>query len=79
MSENGQFNRPTIDITLLIATPLAWWVMTRWLQDFAYHTQITWWMFITAGMLAVLIALATVSLHVVKAALANPVKSLRAD
>ncbi len=66
-------------LALLIASPLAWWGMTLWLRNFVYHIFISGWMFLTAGGLAILIALATVSFHAVRAALANPVKSLRAE
>jgi len=66
-------------IATVIATPLAYWSMNKWLQDFAYRIDISWWMFAIAGLLAVFIALATVSLQAIKAALANPVKSLRTE
>jgi putative ABC transport system permease protein len=66
-------------IALVIALPLAWFIMNKWLQNFAYKTDITWWMFAAAGVLAIFIALATVSFQSIKAALANPVKSLRPD
>lgn len=66
-------------IAILIATPLAWYAMNRWLQDFAYRIELQWWMFVVAGLLALIVALLTVSLQSVKAALANPVKSLRAE
>ena len=62
-----------------IALPLAWYIMSQWLQNFAYKTDIAWWMFALAGLLATGIALLTVSFQSVKAALMNPVKSLRAD
>lgn len=64
-------------IALLIGSPLAWYAMSRWLQDFAYRIDIHWWVFALAGLLAVGIALLTVSLQSVKAALVNPVESLR--
>ncbi|HVV54575.1 MAG TPA: FtsX-like permease family protein, partial [Mucilaginibacter sp.] len=64
-------------IAVLIAAPVAWYFMHRWLQDFAYHISIQWWVFVVAGLLSVLVAFITVSLQSVKAALANPVKSLR--
>lgn len=64
-------------IAFLIAAPIAWWVMTRWLEDFAYKITIQWWMFVLAGILALLIALVTISFQAVKAATANPVDSLR--
>ena len=64
-------------IAIVIASPIAWWTMNQWLQDFAYRVEIQWWMFVLAGTIAVLIALFTVSFQAVKAALANPVDSLR--
>jgi putative ABC transport system permease protein len=64
-------------IAILIASPIAWWAMDNWLQDFAYRIDMEWWMFALAGMVAVAIALLTVSFQAVKAALANPVDSLR--
>ena len=64
-------------IAIVIASPIAWWTMHRWLQDFAYKIDITWWVFALAGLLAVGIALLTVSFQSIKAALMNPVKSLR--
>lgn len=66
-------------IAIIIATPLAWYTMNRWLEDFAYRIELQWWMFALAGLLAVVIALLTVSFQSVKAALMNPVKSLRSD
>jgi putative ABC transport system permease protein len=66
-------------IALLIATPLAWYVMHHWLQDFAYRISIQWWVFVLAGGVAVVIAMLTVSLQTVKAAFINPVKSLKSE
>ncbi len=66
-------------LALLIAIPLAWWAGNSWLQNFAYRTTIGWWIFGAAGLLAILIALLTVSYHAVRASLANPVKSLRTE
>ncbi len=66
-------------IALLIATPAAWWLMDRWLQEFAYKISVTWWMFALAGALSVLVALCTISYQSVKAALMNPVESLRSE
>lgn len=66
-------------IAIIIASPIAWYAMNRWLQDFAYKIDIEWWMFGLAGLLAVGIALLTVSFQSVKAALMNPVKSLRSE
>ena len=64
-------------IGFLVATPIAWYTMHRWLQDFAYRIELQWWMFALAGALAVVIAFITVSSQSLKAALANPVSSLR--
>jgi putative ABC transport system permease protein len=64
-------------VAFLIAAPIAWWVMTRWLDDFAYKITIQWWMFVLAGMAAMFIALLTISIQAVKAATVNPVESLR--
>ena len=66
-------------IALLIASPLAWYFMNNWLQDFAYRVTISWWIFLIAGSIAVIIALLTVSFQAIKAAIANPVKSLRTE
>lgn len=64
---------------ILIATPIAWWAVRSWLNDFAYRIEIEWWMFLLAGALAVMVALFTISFQSIKAALMNPVKSLRAE
>ena len=66
-------------IAIVIASPIAWYAMNHWLRDFAYKIAIDWWMFAGAGLLAVAIALLTVSFQSVKAALMNPVKSLRSE
>ena len=66
-------------IASVFAIPVAWWAMNKWLQDFAYRINIGWWVFIAAGAVAVLIALLTVSFQAIKAAVANPVKSLRTE
>jgi len=66
-------------ISILIATPLAWYFMNNWLQDFAYRVHIEWWVFIAAGIIAVFIALVTVSIQSIRAAVVNPVKSLRTE
>ena len=65
--------------SLVIAIPVTWWVMNNWLQDFAYRINIRWWVFLFAGILAILIALITVGIQALKAALSNPVKSLRTE
>ncbi|HEY5969553.1 MAG TPA: ABC transporter permease [Chitinophagaceae bacterium] len=66
-------------IAALIAFPLGWWAMNKWLEDFAYRIHIAWWVFPVAGIAALLIALLTVSFQAIKAAIANPVKSLRTE
>ncbi|MGI4803474.1 MAG: ABC transporter permease [Janthinobacterium lividum] len=63
----------------VLAFPVAWWVMHNWLQSFAYRIEISWWIFALSSLIALVIALATVSFQAVKAALANPVKSLRSE
>ena len=68
-----------VAIAMLIAFPLAWWMMNEWLQDFTYHIKIDVWVFVIAAAISLLIALTTVSFHAVKAALTNPVKSLRTE
>jgi putative ABC transport system permease protein len=64
-------------ISIVIASPLAWWAMNQWLKDFAYRVPISWWVFLYAGAMAIFIALFTVSFQAIKAAVANPVRSLR--
>jgi putative ABC transport system permease protein len=66
-------------VAAVIAFPVAWYGMDHWLRDFAYRIQIGWWVFLFAGVIAVLIAFLTISFQAVKAALANPVKSLRSE
>ncbi len=64
-------------MAILIASPIAWWAMSKWLENFAYRIDIQWWMFALAGLAAVVIALLTVSWQAIRAAVANPVESLR--
>jgi putative ABC transport system permease protein len=66
-------------IASLIAFPIAWWAMDNWLEDFPYRVNISWWVFATAGIASLLIALITISFQAIKAALANPVKNLRTE
>ena len=66
-------------IALVIAVPFAWYFMNKWLQDFAYRISIGWWVFIAVGGLAILIAFITIGLQAIKAAVANPVRSLRSE
>jgi putative ABC transport system permease protein len=68
-----------VGIAFLIAIPIAWFFMNKWLQDFAYKTTLGWWIFAGAGFAAVAIAFATISFQAIKAAVANPVKSLRSE
>lgn len=66
-------------VASLVAFPIAWWALSKWLEDFAYRINISWWVFILAGILALLVAVGTVSIQAIKAALTNPVKSLRTE
>ncbi len=75
---SAQFLKP-VGISILLAAPLAWWIMYKWLEDFAYRTSINVWIFLLAGGIAVLIAFITVSTQALKAALTNPAKSLRTE
>lgn len=75
---SGDFLKLVI-ISFLIATPLAWWAMYKWLQGYPYRVQIQWWVFAMAGILSILIAVLTVSYQAIRAAVANPVKSLRSE
>ena len=68
-----------VGIAAVIAFPVAWYAMHTWLQDFAYRINMPWWIFILAGIIAAIVALATISFQAVKAALSNPVKSLRSE
>jgi putative ABC transport system permease protein len=66
-------------IAIVIASPAAYWFMQHWLADFAYRIDVQWWMFVLAGFVAIAIAFLTVSFQSIKAALANPIKSLRSE
>ena len=68
-----------IVIALVIATPLAWLAMNKWLQDYAYRVNISWWVFVLAGIAALAVAIITISFQAIKAAFVNPVKSLRTE
>jgi len=68
-----------VGIAVLIASPIGWWAMNTWLQAFAYRVVISWWMFALAGGIAFAIALGTVSFHAIRAAVTNPVRSLRSE
>jgi len=68
-----------VGIAFVLASPIAWYTMNKWLQDFAYRIEISWWMFAIAGLTVLLITLITVGFQAVKAAVSNPVKSLRSE
>jgi putative ABC transport system permease protein len=68
-----------IVIATLVAFPFAWWAMNKWLEDFEYRVAVGWWIFAISGLLAILVALCTISFQAIKAALSNPVKSLRTE
>jgi len=68
-----------VALAIVIASPIAWWAMTKWLQGFAYRAPVSWWIFVLAGAAAIIIALLTVSFQSIKAALANPVRSLKSE
>jgi putative ABC transport system permease protein len=66
-----------VAVAIVVATPLSWYAMHRWLENFAYQTTLSWWLFVVAGVLALAIAVVTVSFQSWKAATRNPVESLR--
>ena len=66
-------------IASIIAFPIAWWIMHDWLKNYEYRIEISWWIFLEAGLLALLIAIFTISFQAIKAAVANPVKNLRTE
>ncbi|PWT78781.1 MAG: cell division protein FtsX [Bacteroidetes bacterium] len=68
-----------VTVAFIIAAPISWWAMSKWLNDFAFRIHIGWWIFALAGLLALFIALVTVSFQAIKAAVSNPVKSLRTE
>jgi len=68
-----------VAIAILIASPIAWWAMSKWLEDFTYRITIGWYVFALAGAVAIVIALLTVSFQSIKAAIANPIKALRSE
>jgi putative ABC transport system permease protein len=68
-----------VGVAFLVATPMAWYFMHRWLENFAYKASLGWWIFVGAGFLAILIAFATISYQAIRAARANPIKSLRTE
>ncbi|MEM1001183.1 MAG: FtsX-like permease family protein [Bacteroidota bacterium] len=66
-------------VAIFIATPFSWYAMNQWLNDYAYKTEINWWIFALAGAIAILIALSTIGFHAFKSAMSNPIKSLRTE
>ena len=66
-------------IALVLAVPVAWYLMSEWLKDFAYRINIEWWIFLVAAVIAIIIAFITISTQAIKAAISNPVKSLRTE
>jgi predicted permease len=68
-----------IGLAIVISAPISWWAMNKWLQNFAYRIQIEWWIFLLAGLVALMVALLTVSVQAIKAAVAKPVESLRTE
>jgi putative ABC transport system permease protein len=66
-------------IAIIIASPIAWYAMNKWLQDYVYRTELHWWILAIAGSTAILVAFITISSQAIKAALNNPVKSLRSE
>jgi len=66
-------------LAFVIATPIAWWFMSKWLQDFAFRIELSWWIFAVTGIVALLIALITLSFQAIRAAIANPVDSLKTE
>ena len=68
-----------ICISFIIAAPIAWWAMNRWLNDFAFRIHISFWIFVASAALALFIALVTVSIQAIRAAVVNPVNSLKAE
>lgn len=68
-----------VAIAFVVATPLAWWALHKWLDDFAFRTEISWWVFAISGLGMIVIALITLSVQTIRAAMANPVTSLRSE
>jgi putative ABC transport system permease protein len=68
-----------VALAILIATPIAWYIMHTWLNNFSYRVDLQWWIFVLAGAVAILLSLLTVSYQAIRAAIANPVRSLRAE
>jgi ABC-type antimicrobial peptide transport system permease subunit len=68
-----------VALSIIIAFPIAWLAMSKWLENYAYRIELAWWVFVIAGLLATIIAFATISIQTIRAAISNPVKSLRSE
>jgi ABC-type antimicrobial peptide transport system permease subunit len=68
-----------VALAFVIAVPVAWWVMSKWLQNFAYHTGLSWWVFIISGIVMLAVALIILCIRAGRAAMANPVEALRSE
>jgi putative ABC transport system permease protein len=75
---SGEFLK-LITISSLLAFPVAWYAMHSWLQHYAYHITISWWVFVVAGAASILIALIAISFQTIRAAVVNPIHSLRSE
>ena len=73
-----EFAKPVL-LAAVIATPLAWWAMNKWLENFAYRINISWWVFLLTTFIVLSLAMLTMSIQSIKAALSNPVKNLRSE
>ena len=68
-----------IFISILVAVPVSWYLVSKWMQGFAFHTALSWWVFAAASILVIIIAMLTIGFQTIKTAMANPVKSLRTE
>jgi ABC-type antimicrobial peptide transport system permease subunit len=68
-----------ISVAFIVAIPVAWWAMHNWLQNFAYHTSLSWWIFLLSGIIMITAALTILCIRAGRAAIANPVESLRTE
>jgi len=66
-----------VGVSFLVAAPIAWWATDRWLEDFAYRVEVPWWVFVLGGLAAMFLSLLMISWQAIRAAVANPVESLR--
>jgi putative ABC transport system permease protein len=75
---SGEFLRPVL-IAIAVASPMAWYLMEQWLKKFTYRIQIEWWIFAAAGVSVIVLALLTVSIQSLRAALANPASAIKSE